>query len=146
MVNSVTFRIVPQGVFKWSPFEDHCIYLHFLPPQSVSGSTNRQWSILHGKLTSRHWLNVPEFRDVPMGIHTVEISVWAPHGQKILGDITIMCVNLPGIVNMMTYLSSSAKRDLDERLASALRFIISQCTLNSARMNSRRYLKNLTSG
>ena len=55
-----------------------------------------------------------------MGIHTVEISVWAPHGQKILGDITIMCVNLPGIVNMMTYLSSSAKRDLDESLASAL--------------------------
>ena len=50
----------------------------------------------------------------------MEISVWAPHGQKILGDITSMCINLPGIVNMMTYFSSSAKHDLDERLASAL--------------------------
>jgi hypothetical protein len=81
-----------------------------------------------------------------MGMHTLAISVWAPHGQKILGDITIMCVNLLGIVNMISYLSSSAKRELDESLASALQFIISRCTLNNARMNSRRYLKNLMSG
>ena len=48
--------------------------------------------------------------------------------------------------SIFTYISSSAKRDLETSLASALQFIISQCTLNSDRRNSGSSLRNLMSG
>jgi hypothetical protein len=68
-------------------------------------------------------------------MHCEDICMGASRGEDI-GRYYYYVSNILGTGNMFAYISSSAKRELAKSLASALRFIISQCTLNSARMNS----------
>jgi hypothetical protein len=53
-----------------------------------------------------------------MVIYTVKVSLWALHAKKILGDITILCVNFLDTLNVLPYFSFSVKCDLDASLVS----------------------------
>jgi len=88
----------------------------------------------------------PRIPRCPNGnMHCEDICMGASRGEDI-GRYYYYVSNVLGARNTFTYIISSAKHELEKSLASALRFIISQCTLNSARTNSGSSSKTSMSG
>jgi hypothetical protein len=128
----ITISIILRTVFKWS------VSSYRLTPQSLSGIPRKIMVDSPRKAYLKTLVRRPRIPRCPNGnIHCEDICMGASRHENI-GRYYYYVSNISGTGNMpFTYISSSAKHDLENRsLVSALRFIISQCTLRSARTNS----------
>ena len=115
-------------------------------PSSVSSIPRKRMVDSPRKAYLKTLVRRPRIPKCPNGyMHCEDISMGASRGEDI-GRYYYYVSNISDTTDVFTYISSSAKRHLEKSLASALQFIISQCTLNSDRMNSGSSLRNLTSG
>jgi hypothetical protein len=131
-----------QTVFKWS------VSSYRLTPQSLSGIQRKIMVDSPHKAYLKTLVRCPRIPRCPNGnIHCDNICMGTSQPENI-GRYYYYVSNILDTGNMpCTYISSSAKHDLEKQsLVSALRFIIFQCTLRSARINSGFSSRILMSG